>query len=185
MNRDVASRAQSNRQPPAKPPALRSASVVIALVLAPALPAAQTVHATEIYYARAIGQEYLPERSPPPAPSQTHGESAPELPGLGADARQRALPDAQRTWSKFLVGALVVAAIAAVANSGGDAGGQVVVGSGGDSGSPPGSGGEIVPDVPVLPPGNGGGAGEGGGDATPGNSGPGGNQGRGRGWGGD
>lgn len=141
----------------------------IVLVVAFTLPAAQIAHSSEIYFARAIGHEFLPEPQPKAAPA-AKPQAAPELPGLGTAAEAEADTSENSgkmgTWSKVLVGVLVVGAIAALGSNGG--GGEASVGTGGaDSGS--GSGGGSPPPPPSSGGGigigiGGGGIGTGGGD---------------------
>lgn len=131
-----------------------SCAVIIATALA--LPAAQTAHAVDIYYARAIGQEYLPESAP--GQPQRNGERAqPALPALGAPAEEDPAPEeGMGLWSKVLIGTLVVAAIAALGNRGG----------GGSAGVGVGTGGVPAPDSGNSGPGGGSGGGsDGGGDS--------------------
>lgn len=124
----------------------RSALLLIALLL----PAAQTARAVEIYYARAIGQEYLPEERPPAGMPESGQPRSSGLPALGDGGREPAVPE-MSVWSKLLIGVALVAAVAALGN--GD-GGSAQVGitpgdapDAGGSGVPPGRapGGESNP----------------------------------------
>lgn len=112
------------------------------LFLAGALPA----HAFGIYYARAIGQEYLPEAKPGGLPPG--GAAAPELPALGEGAAAKPEERQLSTWTRILIGVALVAAVAALGNGdGGSAQMNVTPGS--------------TPAPPAAPPaGAGGGAGE-------------------------
>lgn len=135
------------------------------LALALTLPSAQTAQAVEIYYARAIGHEFLPEptRTPPPPATAPDAKPAQDLPGLGSQPEEKAAPSAgTSTWSKILIGVVVVGAIAALANKGGGGGGEVSVntsggstpdtGGTGGSGSTPGGSGGSTPSAPQPPP---------------------------------
>lgn len=138
----------------------------ILLAFALVLPLVPTAHAVDIYYARAIGQEYLPEprsrSAPPPAPVESR--PAPELPGLGASESEAPRERERSLWSKVLIGTVLVAAIAALGDRGGGSA-EVTVGT---SGAPP-------PDPGNSGPGNGAGGGNsGGGNSGGGNSGGGG-----------
>lgn len=115
----------------------------ILLVAALVLPVVQAARAADIYYARAIGHEFLPETKVKPAPAER--EPLPELPGLGNATETDASSSSREmgTWSKVLIGVLVVGAIAALGGGGG--GGQASVSTGGaDSGS----GGSAPPPPP-------------------------------------
>lgn len=121
----------------------RGLRAVALLCLALLLPAGQIVHAVDIYYARAIGDEYLPERTAPApsAPNSATERPLPELPGLGARAEATAPPKQEMSlWSKVLIGAVLVTAIAALGNNGGGGGAGVTVGTGDTSGTPTGDG---------------------------------------------
>lgn len=135
-------------------------AVTIAIALT--LPVAQTVHAVDIYYARAIGQEYLPEPEPPKAPSERgppqapspNESTSPELPALGAREAETPAPAQPRSlWSRVLIGTLVVAAIAALGNRGG---------GGGSAGVTVGTGSAPPPDAGNTGPGDNSGGGNGG-----------------------
>lgn len=116
---------------------LHASSLAIALALILGLLPLAAAEAVDIYHARAIGQEYLPEPPPATTPAPPGAREAPELPGLGASAEpEQAAPPS--LWKKVLIGTLVVAAIAALGNGGGSGG--VSVGTG-DGGSTPDAGG--------------------------------------------
>lgn len=151
-----ARRGRTENVSPRKNPrgARRVGHVLLALVLAlQPLPAAQAV---DVYYARAIGQEFLPEPSPRTDSAQTPQQQTPELPGLGARAEEKpAASGGMSTWKKVLIGVVIVGAIAAIGNSGGGGSGEVSadLAGGSPSGSP-------APSAPALPPaGSGGGNG--------------------------
>ena len=139
--------------------ARRAATILLAL----SLPLAQTVYAVDIYYARAIGQEYLPERTPPAPtpPANQPQETLPDLPGLGERTTENAAPkEGMGMWTKVLIGTVLVAAIAALGNNGGGGSAGVSVGTGdtppptdtgssGGNGTSGGSGGGGGPGVDV------------------------------------
>jgi hypothetical protein len=132
------------------------------LVLGLTLPLVQTAQAVEIYYARAIGHEFLPE-SVPATPAPKRNQPAPELPGLGAAPEStKPVGKEMSTLSKVLIGVLVVGTIAALGNRGGGGGDNT---GGSDSGSGTGSSGSTPAATPSSPPpstGSGGGGGGGG-----------------------
>lgn len=146
-----------------RPIPFRHALLVSALLS----PLAQSAQAVEIYYARAIGHDFLPETAPSQAPAKPGSAPQPELPGLGTQTEptpQAAATGAgMSTWSKVLIGAVVVGAVAALANKGGggsdSASGGPTPPDTGASGSGSGSGGG----TPTPPTGGGGGIGIGGG----------------------
>lgn len=159
---DVVSGTASSRKLPRRGQSLaprRPLCAIAWLCLALTLPASQTAYAVDIYYARAIGQEYLLEPAAPasPAPNSSTEKPLPELPGLGARAVDSAPPKQEMSlWSKVLIGTVLVAAIAALGNNGGSGSAGVTVGtgdtsapdpggapSGGGSGDDGGGGGEI------------------------------------------
>lgn len=133
------------------------------LVPALLLPLAQTAQAVEIYYARAIGHDFLPDTAPSGSTPAKEGPARQsELPGLGTQAEptsQAAAAGAgMSTWSKVLIGAVVVGAIAALANKGGgNSGGDS--GSGGSSSSNTGASGSGSGSGTPTPPSTGGGGG--------------------------
>lgn len=137
----------------------------VLLVPALLLPLAQTAQAVEIYYARAIGHDFLPDAAPStPTPSKPGQAPKQDLPGLGTqpetNSQAAAAGAGMSTWSKVLIGAVVVGAIAALANKGGGGGSDSGSGSAGSpqtSGSGSGSGGGGGGSTP--PPSGGGGAG--------------------------
>lgn len=126
------------------------------LALALTLPSAQTAQAVEIYYARAIGHDFQPEPAPAGTPAS---KPAQELPALGSRPEEKAAASTgTSTWSKILIGVVVVGAIAALANKGGG-GGEASVNTGGgstpdtgSSGSTPGGSGGSTPSTPQPPP---------------------------------
>ncbi len=88
------------------------------------LPLAQSAQAVEIYYARAIGQDFLPDTTTPAPPPASAKEApkpaAPELPALGTTTDAKAATTGETSlWTKILVGVVVVGAIAALGNRGG------------------------------------------------------------------
>lgn len=141
----------------------------VLLVPALLLPLVQTAQAVDIYYARAIGHDFLPDTAPSKssAPANPGQARQPELPGLGTQTETTPTAAAagagMSTWSKVLIGAVVVGAIAALANKGGGGGGDTgssgsgssqntgTSGSGGGSGgsSPPPSGGGAGPGIGI------------------------------------
>lgn len=142
----------------------------LALLLAAALllPGVQSAQAVDIYYARAIGQEYLPEARPPAGLPESSTSSSPDLPGLGDRAAPEEAPRPMSIWSKVLIGVVLVAAVAALGDGDGGAA-QLNVSPGGStdpggSNAPPqgGSGGGSTPPSEPLP-GAGGGDDNGGG----------------------
>ena len=107
--------------------------------LALCLPFAQAVRAVDVYYARAIGQDFLPEAPPPAAAPTTpkQPKPAPELPALGASAEPPAAASGGTSlWTKILVGVVVVGAIAALGKSGGGGSADATVGTGGAAPNP-------------------------------------------------
>jgi hypothetical protein len=163
---DVFSRAGSPELPQERRPRSRRHAVrglhLVAVLFAFALGAVQKVHAVDIYYARAIGQEYLPTPVPatppansPGAPNGTKKQTLPDLPGLGTKAEEKEAPREMGMWTKVLIGVVVVGAIAALGNKGGD-GGEVGASTGSAPPPPP-------PDTGGAGSNPGGGSGSGGG----------------------
>lgn len=128
------------------------------LVIGLLLPPAQSAQALDLYYARAIGQEYSPEPPPTaPAPERDPPPAADtELPALGAGAEERRPRGEMSLWSKVLIGVVLVAAVAALGN--GDGGSAQVNATPGNAPEP----------APPAGPAEGGGAGPGAGDSGPG-----------------
>lgn len=148
--------------------AKRFAVVVCALFI----PVAQTAQAVDVYYARAIGQDFLPEAPPPAAPSNNPREPekaapAPALPSLGTSAEaQPTAAGGTSLWTKVIVGVVVVGAIAALGKNGGGGSGDVAVG-GAAPAPPPANPTSAPAPAPTQPPTGGGGGiniGIGGGD---------------------
>ena len=137
-----------NRHTPTRKWQLHATVLCVALTVI----ATQPAYAADFYLARAIGQEYLPEEEPaaPKTAPETNGQRpAPELPGLGSREETREpSKEGMSTWSKVLIGAVVVGAIAALGSNGGggssapatDTGGA---GSGGSDGGGGGGSGDI------------------------------------------
>lgn len=120
------------------------------LVLVCALAAAPVAQADNYYLARAIGE-------PPALHHRPLRDPAPDLPGLGAEARTTTPPPSagsNTTW-KWVVGIALTAAVVALAKGGDKGGGDSAPsstgggGSGGDSGGS--GGGNRPPRLPDLP----------------------------------
>lgn len=115
-------------------------------------PVAQTARAVDIYYAGAIGQDFLPEPGAQGAPAAPAAQPqptaqpaqqqtrAPELPGLGTRTEARVAGGGMSVWTKVLIGVAVVGAMAALSNKGGG-GGEATV----STGEPPNTGGSSAP----------------------------------------
>lgn len=138
----------------ARRPTLARAAISLVLSIALFLPCAPPAHALELYYARAIGQEYLPEARPGGLP-QGDAAAAPDLPALGDRPSAEPERGEMSVWTKLLIGVALVAAVAALGDGDGGAA-QMSVAPGGN------------PDPgPSGAPAAGGGTGGGGGGAGP------------------
>lgn len=139
---------------------VRRKALMPVLLLGLTLPLIQTTQAAEIYYARAIGHEFLPEPAPanPTPKPTTKTDSA--LPALGETTEHQEPPPSEgmSRWSKILIGVVVVGAIAALGNRGGGGSNSESNSGGGTDTSgastPP-------PSSPPPPTGSGGGSGGG------------------------
>lgn len=130
------------------------------------LPFSTTATAVEIHYARAIGDSYeYPPLSAPERAARPVSNPDPVLPGLGTEAPPPAAAESGRSWSRILVGALVVGAIAALAKGGGGGEAEVQVDVGGST--PPAAPPAPSPGTPST---GGGSSGGGGTTASPGGS---------------
>lgn len=129
----------------------------LALFLCLAVPLSQLAEAAEMY-ARAIGDDYLPAKPSPMMPRQSEAKSVPDLPALGASAPTTASSQGMSTWSKVLVGVVLVGAIAALGSHGAGAEGNVGL-SGSEPSSPPAPTPSAPAPAPTPPPPTGGGGG--------------------------